>query len=492
MNEKQPTTNRVLKVFYGALFLLSLSLIYPAKINPEISFAGTSQDWCIYILSLILALLTAFPIIWPITLYFNYGQTARISRIKGFFSVSSIRYYLQRFWKADKACRDAIELWDKQKSGAAKDGLINQLDIKINETFGHDRSQQAMTFITLLTVVILFFTYEGGLQLAREGQNPHNLLGVKVDVISLAAIFGAYTWITSDVIYRYRQSDLGSSDLYWYALRLIVAIPLGQAIAKAAPTDSGALLAFVISMFSLPRIQQILGSLVNRIPGIPVTTEDARDDITLRLPGIDQRVSDKLSAEGVTTVSQLAAIDPVFLSSRAGIPFQLLLKYIDSAILWRLVGPKLLSLREFGWCGASDIISFAERQQQALIKSRVEKYMEAKSFLIKAISEQVEAQREFDKISAQIPDQTSAEDPLHIQAHDAYKDLKDKEEKKVAAEAGQNTALLAISASITPASELFSDISGKATISESGLSELIKVLSDDEYAQFIRHMLHPY
>ncbi len=490
MYEKQLTTNTLHKIFYGALIILTLSLIYPTKINPDINFAGTSRDWCIYILSLILALLAVFPIIWPITLYFNYGQTARITRVKGFFSIDAVIYYLRRFWIGDEECKAVIESWERKDKDAVNN-LSKKFEEIVNETFGHDRFQQAQVFIALLAIVVLFFAFEGGLQLAREWQKdvqvPHNPLGIKVDIVSLAAIFGAYTWITSDVINRYRQSDLGSSDLYWYALRLIVAIPLGQAIAMAFK-ENGAVLSFVISMFSLSRIQQILGSLVNRIPGIQVTATDARDDITIKLPGIDQSVADRLSAEGVTTVAQLAAIDPVFLSSRAGIPFQILLRYVDSAILWQFVGSKLLNLREFGWRGASDIISFAERQQQALVQPRADEYIDAKSALVKAKTEYEQAQAEFDKIFAQITDQTPTEDPLHTQADNARNDVKDKKERKISAEAEENKALLAISASI-PDPRLFSDISVKANINESALSELVKVLTDDEYAQFIRHMM---
>ncbi len=489
------TINTLPKIFYGSLIILTLTFAYPTYFNPNITFVGTSRDWCVYILSLILALLAVFPIIWPVTLYYYYGQTERITRVKGFFSIEAISYYLQRFWKSDEACRNAVKEWNKNTTDStARDKLLVEFGNKINETFGHERFRQAMTFITLLAIVVLFFAFEGGLQLARElqkaGPSPHSPLGIKADIVSLAAIFGAYTWITSDVIYRYRQNDLGSSDLYWYALRLIVAIPLGQAIGMAFKhSGNGAVLAFVISMFSLSRIQQILGSLVNRIPGVPITTPDARDDITIKLPGIDQSVADRLSAEGVTTVAQLAGIDPVFLSSRAGIPFQILLKYIDTAILWQFVGTKLLDLREFGWCGASDIILFAERQR-VLAQSHDDEYKNAVSDLVKAQTEYERAKDDADRISSQITEQIPIGNPLRTQYDNAHNAAKTKEDEMSLAEAKQKAAFDALSATITPPDpNLFGDIKEKAKIEVSALSELIKVLTEDEYAQFIRQMI---
>jgi hypothetical protein len=58
-------------------------------------------------------------------------------------------------------------------------------------------------------------------------------------------------------------------------------------------------------MFSLPRIQEILGNLLNRGTGVSLAAAASPDaaDVVIRLPGIDQRLADRLAAEGITTIA---------------------------------------------------------------------------------------------------------------------------------------------------------------------------------------------
>lgn len=471
MYKNKIPTGSLLGIFYCILLLLGIALVYLGILKPYVDIAGASPDWCIYILAMMLALLAVFPIIWPIIQYFQYGQTTRITRIKGFFQTQAMVSYFRQFWMGDEECKNLLENYQDTPNAQAEQALNTKFGDIIANAFGHDRYRQAMVYIVVLAVFVLFFAFAGGLQLSRGIQTPLKPpglpFGLHIDIVSLAAIFGAYTWITSDVIYRYRQSDLASSDLYWYALRLIVAVPLGQAIAKTVP-DNGALVSFVISMFSLSRIQQMLGYLINRFyPGVPATGNDTRDDITIKLPGIDQVIADRLAAEGVTTIAQLASIDPIFLSSRTGIAFQILLRYIDTAILWQYTGAKLLVLREYGLIGASDIILLACRYPEVHI------FIDSKSLLGKAKADYQKASDEAKR--------TSVSGSL---GNDNRDDLKAKMES---AQADYNVASTHLTASSPP--DLYKDIGAKADMSALALSELVIVLAGDDYAQFIRKML---
>ncbi len=204
------------------------------------------------------------------------------------------------------------------------------------------------------------------------GVKPHYLANIVPNLTSLAAIFGAYTWVASDVISRYRLNDLGSSNLYWYSLRFIIAVPLGEAIAALAggagagvPTGvAGPVLAFVLSMFSLPRLQSMLGGLAAKTYNLPASPDAARDDMPIQMPGIDQNTADILAGESVNTIAAIAAADPVMLNGRTAIPFNLVLEYIDTAILWKFTGSQLLTMREFGWAGASHVLAFGSIGQR--------------------------------------------------------------------------------------------------------------------------------
>jgi hypothetical protein len=217
-----------------------------------------------------------------------------------------------------------------------------------------------------------------------------------LDLVSVAAIFGAYTWVASDAITRNHQWTLHPSDLSWYALRLIIAVPLGQAIAllwHGAPSGgggssasvgllgagTGAFLAFVISMFSLDSITQILSSIASKTGALPSTTPEERDDVVLRLPGVDEEKARTLQVEGVSTIAQLITVDPILISIRTGLQFEYILRLIDVALIWRYFGANTKLLCSLGFTGASSLLKLRDAQcDQNSIASDVETDTEKK------------------------------------------------------------------------------------------------------------------
>ena len=345
------------------------------------------RSWLLWLTILLSTGLALTLLMLPIHIFRKYAQHQRLEQIESFYSADIITEYFTRFWAGSNGIGAAVKAYRDAPEGSpaeefAADVLTAKFKAVLNDMFCVDRFRGATRLLFAVAACVLFAAFETGIMwgvdFGTSKELAHYLFGIKLSPAAIAAIFGTYTWVASDVINRLRLADLSSSDIHWYTLRFVVAIPLGMVIDQFAGfkvadtispvTSIGPVLAFVISMFSLSRIQAVLGALVNRGTGVAVTTVETADanDLAVRLPGIDQRLADRLAEEGVTTIAQIATCDPVRLSSRSNIPFNLMLEYIDAAILWQFVGPKLLQLREYGWAGASHVLAFAKRGEKGL------------------------------------------------------------------------------------------------------------------------------
>src|SRR5262249_22718812 len=106
--------------------------------------------------------------------------------------------------------------------------------------------------------------------------------------------------------------------------------------------------------------QRYLSAAMTRISNVPAGTPDDRNDVVVKMAGVDQSTADSLRAEGIDTIAQLTAVDPVRISIFTGLPFDYVLRLIDSAILWTFYRDKSEQLREFGIRGASGLLTYGE------------------------------------------------------------------------------------------------------------------------------------
>ncbi|MBU6497781.1 MAG: hypothetical protein KGJ41_05270 [Rhodospirillales bacterium] len=321
----------------------------------------------IYGFALVCVVLALWLLMVPILSYLRQGQARKIATIRGFYSAELILRYFDQFWRGRAEAMALVAAW-RAADGAIDDALRARADDSFaaffEEEFGGAKFAAPAMLLAAIGFIVLFFGFAGGLALAERLAGagvPVRPLGVQMDLVSLAAIFGAYTWIGSDVILRAHRLTLHPTDLLWYALRLVVAVPLGQAVAQIAGSgagQSGAFLAFVVSMFSFDSIARTLTGVAARANALPEAGPEERADVVLKLPGVDQEGARTLTMEGVGTIAQLIAADPVRLSIQTGLAFEYVLGLVDAALLWRCVGAQLDLLRPFGFIGASQVRDF--------------------------------------------------------------------------------------------------------------------------------------
>jgi hypothetical protein len=255
-------------------------------------------------------------------------------------------------------------------------------------------------------------------------------------------------------------------------------------------------------MFSFPKIQQILGSFINRAVGVPGAVPDARDDTVVKLPGIDQPVADRLQAEGITTIAQIAVADPVRLSARTNFSFSLVLEFIDQAILWQSVGAKALIMREFGWTGASQVIGFNKRRLDDL-DARLATYVQSHDAAQAAVAaydalvSKRAAARETERLATlKIQPDAAADSPLREVLADAKQEgqrldaalaeAADAKDKAAGACEAARKAAIAVSGA---ASGVIDDVAKKADMFPSAVSGVVDQMTRNDYAQLILRMM---
>jgi hypothetical protein len=381
-NKEQPGSAPFLQV-------LSIPLLMAAVVVLVVLSAGgvhlvglalggqTHGPVAIYGFAAVCTFLTLWLVLGQVFAYLNVGQAKKIEIITGFYTPDTIADYFEQFWSGRDGMRGLVARYRNADDEPAKTAAGAALEAKLKELFAADFGLAVYIVPVIIFIaagaIVLFLGYVGGIglgvSLSTSQPPPVQPFGLKLDLVSIAAIFGAYTWIASDVIVRNHQWTLHPSDLGWYALRLIVAIPLGQALAltvsggagaAALPTGAGAFVAFVASMFSLDAITTALGTAATRFGVQMSPSKEERDDLIVKLAGVDQERARALDVEGVSTIAQLVCVDPIRTSIRTGLAFEYILNLIDAALLWVFVGNKLPLLSPFGLRGASDVLALDE------------------------------------------------------------------------------------------------------------------------------------
>ncbi|MHA6887381.1 hypothetical protein [Ralstonia pseudosolanacearum] len=171
---------------------------------------------------------------------------------------------------------------------------------------------------------------------------------------AMAAIAGGYLWAVNDLISRARRLDFTSADVQWAAFRLIISIPMGYAFAALASKSVGPFVAFALGAFPLGVLTSMLERLTNKTLRIEPTAAEAHDDI-VRLQGINRTIVERLAAEDITTVTQIAYCDPVRLVMRSNLTFNFVTDCMNQALAWMYFDEQITVLRPLGLRGAVEI-----------------------------------------------------------------------------------------------------------------------------------------
>jgi hypothetical protein len=332
-------------------------------------------------------------ILLPVFFYMVEGRTYRRDMILAYFSPDVVSNYFGQFWSGDNGYSELIQKYKNAIADAKlapADDATNETratakqsaEISLTDAFRdlYDQRYGSLKYFVPLLVLGLVLTLEAifvaefaELLLAKNAQTLTGtpvgddlvaaLLGVPgvlrlPDKVTVAAIAGAYLAVGLDLLRRTSSLTLLPSDVWFYALRLIVAPVLGYAIGAFATADSSMVAAFTITLLPIADMLLWIRTRTAKVVGMEERPEEARDK-PIKLPGVDTVVAARLEDQGVSTIAQLCEVDPVLLSMRTGYDFTYIVRLVDAAIAWRYFNDKLPALCTYGWTGASTILSRA-------------------------------------------------------------------------------------------------------------------------------------
>lgn len=290
----------------------------------------------------------------PLIIFLSLGWFTRYSEFQNSLKGGALAAYLQRFWSPslihsledEKLLKPDDPDW---RTCADKNPLLcERLFARIyHEQYG------LMPFVVPFTI-LLIMAYAGA---ALVGSNyleqdcQHTLQMICVyklgSPLLLSSMAGAFMFVVSDSVLGIRRKSLNISDVYWYALRLFLAIPLALVIASAGPKEAHVALAFALGTLPIDPLMKVIRRL-----GFPQLTAEDREggssDKLLVLEGVTLPVVATLESEGINSTEQVAAADPVLLSIRTGFPFRFTLRLGSQAIVRRHLGQNAAQLIDVG------------------------------------------------------------------------------------------------------------------------------------------------
>jgi hypothetical protein len=385
------TQGFLLAVIISAFTIIVLGILSQNKI--------LGQHALNQILGITLACLALFVFQLPILSYILDGQGRKRNSILTYYTPELIRMYILHWRPCGFTSDDQFPEKDVLSYIAGTD--ITDEDVKrrfeemLKEYFGYRRFILPVILLSAVSTVVLSIACSSGLALASGGEK-HFPLGLELNIVSIAGIAGAYTWVTWDAVTKFHQNWLHPADLFWYAGRFVIAVPIGHAIAVYAGSDTepaavgwGAAAAFVVGIFSLDAIMARLDALGSRALNLREDPNEG-DDLVMAVPGIGRDTSSKLKIEGITTASQLANADPIRLSLVTSMSIGYILEIVDRAILFGCAKEFLGKLQGIGWTRASDVLIKPLPESREDIE-RISSKVKVEGLDISRLSEKLEA-----------------------------------------------------------------------------------------------------
>jgi hypothetical protein len=310
------------------------------------------------ILSAIAVILVAAPLITFLTKQWYVRRNEFRNRL----SDGALLFYLERYWSRRAQANKIIFPGQANAENADNKRLAETLFTNI-----YDEQYGLKAFLTPCALVILATFANAALVSWLWGCT--RTFGAHADQCSIfgalpnlatGAIAGAYMFAVGDCVNSVRQNSLNVADVYWYALRLIIAIPLGVAVGNVtgSPTDAHTLVAFGLGALPVEEIQKQL----RRLTMGQLQAGDARQesDQLVSLEGVTVRISALLAAEGISSVAQLVTRDPVLLAVRTGLEFDFVLYLASQAVVRRHLGSGAAALVALGLIEAQAFLPLVE------------------------------------------------------------------------------------------------------------------------------------
>jgi hypothetical protein len=183
--------------------------------------------------------------------------------------------------------------------------------------------------------------------------------GVVLPQVAVVALAGALLFVVGDMVYRVARRTLAAPDIYVYALRMAIAVPMGLAVgAVGTGTGASSLVAFGLGAFPLDALQRLIRRRTTKAIGVEAEVE--APDQLIQLDGVTVPLASALAAAGIDAIDQLVGTDPVLLSIRAELELTHVLRLVAQAVARKYLGGRAGQLNALGLGNACLIAAFVK------------------------------------------------------------------------------------------------------------------------------------
>jgi hypothetical protein len=158
--------------------------------------------------------------------------------------------------------------------------------------------------------------------------------------IALAAFLGAYLWIGTDQIQRFRTQDFTFHDFHRWSFRFIISIPVGYSFSYIVKEPLGIPIAFFLGAFPTKSLLKYTRRFTKKYLKLGDESDVASSELMI-LQGIEKKEAERLQDEGITNILQLAYYDPVDLTMRSTLDFLYIIDIKAQALLWIYLSDRL-------------------------------------------------------------------------------------------------------------------------------------------------------
>lgn len=294
----------------------------------------------IMLAKLFLVVLLVLLLFMPLIRFLCSGWKIRRHEIIDKFGKSAIESYYGQFF--------SIESYDEKNYLKEFENLLDSKSGRVSFIFP-SLMLTAITFAIVLSISETVFDRLGG------DVSPV----IALPAMAISAFSGAYMWVLYDFISRARRLDFAAVHVSWACFRLVIAAPLGYAVAAVLADEIGVSAAFLFGAFPTHTMMRILRRQANRHLEFGDTSGDEMNELE-KLQGINTTIAERFGDEGINTILQLAYCDPVDLTTRSGFSFNYVVDCVSQALAWIYLEDKLVIMRQHSLRGAQEISTIVD------------------------------------------------------------------------------------------------------------------------------------
>ena len=288
------------------------------------------------------------------------GYTALIDVMLGIavaMVIAPLLFYLYRVWAtrrdklfsyldAKSLCLYYRQFYPDQKTDEAT--VAGVFKKYFSSHYGRRFYVLPVSLLTVLTV-----TCSCGVARTLQVWQKVDSNGQALPMIIVSALAGGFTWVVSDLIDRVRRRDLTVGDVYNSVFRILIAAPFGWAFAQLMKDTVGVPLAFLLGAFPTSTLFRIARRLAATKLGVSDDPKSGKLELE-KLQSIGKTNAERYNDEGISTIVQMAYVDPIDLTIRTNFDFNYVIDCVSQALLWIYFEDKIHTLAIYSLRGAQE------------------------------------------------------------------------------------------------------------------------------------------